>query len=70
MGGKLRVRRKFTFKERAQVALIYIGIVAVIAAFIALGVWWDIARWHTFQEVTHSDIGFWKWQFFFNSNHK
>jgi hypothetical protein len=24
---------------------------------------WDIYRWHTFQDITNSDIGYWKWKF-------
>lgn len=41
--------------------------VLLIIIVIAIGVKWDIYRWHTFQQVTHSNIGFWKWTLVFDS---
>lgn len=34
----------------------------VVGLFIFGMVKWDIYRWHTFQEVTKSDVGYWKWK--------
>jgi hypothetical protein len=49
----------------------------VLVLFVGLliygGIRWDIYRWHTFQEVTKSDIGYWKWKFVIEqgaNNHK
>jgi hypothetical protein len=36
-----------------------------IALMIGAGISYEIFRWHTFQELTHSDIGYWKWQFLY-----
>lgn len=41
----------------------------VLIAFIILGVWTEMIRWHMFQQVTHSNISYWEWQFLFG-NHK
>jgi hypothetical protein len=29
---------------------------------ITLAIFLDIHKWHTFQNVTHSDISYWKWK--------
>lgn len=39
-----------------------------VVALISLGVFIDIYKWHTFQEITHSNIGFWKWHIMFNTH--
>lgn len=38
----------------------------IFVALIFLAVWWDMYRWHSFQDVTNSDIGYWKWKFVFD----
>jgi hypothetical protein len=40
--------------------------ILIFCLVIFLGVSYEIWRWHTFQEVTHSHIGFWKWTFLFS----
>ena len=35
------------------------------AILITLGVSWDIWRWHAFQDITNSDISYWKWHFLY-----
>jgi len=46
-----------------------LGLILLIIIIIALAFMFDIYRWHTFQDVTNSDIGYWKWKFLFD-NHK
>jgi hypothetical protein len=43
-------------------------IILFIGLLIFGGIRWDIYRWHTFQEVTDSDIGYWKWKFVIDDN--
>jgi hypothetical protein len=40
----------------------------MIAIFVYSGIQWDIYRWHTFQETTHSNIGFWKWNMLYGGH--
>jgi hypothetical protein len=40
-----------------------IGFALIVVAFIAAGIGWDVYKWKTFQEVTQSDIGYFKWKF-------
>lgn len=32
-----------------------------------LGGMFEIHRWHTFQDITHSDVGYFKWKFFIDN---
>lgn len=34
---------------------------------ITLGISWDIWRWHAFQDITNSDVGYWKWHFLYKA---
>jgi hypothetical protein len=40
-----------------------IGIALVVVAVLAIGISWDVYRWKTFQEETHSEISYLKWKF-------
>jgi hypothetical protein len=44
----------------------------VIILFIALilygAISFDIWRWHTFQDLTNSDISYWKWHLLFGGH--
>jgi hypothetical protein len=44
-------------------------IILAVIIILFLGYQVEIYRWHAFQQVTNSDISFWKWQLLFN-NHK
>jgi hypothetical protein len=48
----------------------WVFMVLIMGGVLTLGISWDIYKWHQFQKVTHSDIGFWKWHFLFNPNKK
>jgi hypothetical protein len=56
------------FKENLKVACLYLGIMVFVAGIISLGTWYEINKWKVYQETHHTDIGYWKWQFFVNSD--
>jgi hypothetical protein len=37
----------------------------VVALIIYIAIAFDVYRWHSFQEITHSNIGYWKWHLLF-----
>lgn len=43
----------------------FIIYILVISLFIFLGVEFEIWRWHTFQQLTHSSVPFWKYMLLF-----
>lgn len=50
-------------KKRADTDWVTGVILALLLVlFIGLGVSWDVYRWKTFQDVNHSDVGYWKWK--------
>lgn len=48
--------------------MVWVGLIAFAAGIATLGTWYEITKWHVYQETHHTDIGYWKWQFFVNSD--
>lgn len=45
-----------------------IGLLLFVGCVIAAGIAFEIYRWHTFQEVTDSQVSYWKWKFIIDNN--
>lgn len=52
-------------KTTKEMLAIVIGIIIGLG-LLYLGYAIEVMRWHAFQEITHSDISFTKWLFFFS----
>lgn len=51
------------WKERIATWAYVLAILLFVGSMIAIAIAWDIWRWHTFQDLTNSDVGYWKWKF-------
>lgn len=41
--------------------------ILLVLLLVATGTMFEIYRWQEFQEVTGSEVGYWKWKFLFDN---
>ena len=64
----VRKKRKPKWKAKLEAFAAVLGILVIIAGIVALGTWYEVSKWRVYQETHHTDISYWKWQFFINSD--
>jgi Trk-type K+ transport system membrane component len=54
-------------REVMSYALVWLVVIAIIAGVVSFGIWFEIQRWHVYNYTHHTNISYWTWQFFVNS---
>lgn len=47
-------------KTKFEAFLIYTTVMVFFIGVVVAAIYWEIYRWHSFQEAFHNNIGFWK----------